>query len=271
MVQCEQLHRVAPALLQTARGLAPESEVLMRPQSITVSCEHCGTSFLVEPARLRKGRGRFCSVACWRASAGSPTERFWERVARTDDPDSCWLWRGARDRDGYGSFRVNGRVVGAHQFAFVLAGGVVVDRLEVCHTCDVRACVRNDGAQSHLFQATHRANVHDMLAKGRGNKATGDRNGSRLYPERRPRGDQHASRLHPECMPRGDRNGARTKPEAHARGERSGAARLTALQVAEIRQRWAAGGWSYPRLGQEYGVSKTAVRNIIVGRTWRAS
>lgn len=29
-----------------------------------VTCLHCGTSFSVNPARLRNGRGRYCSRAC---------------------------------------------------------------------------------------------------------------------------------------------------------------------------------------------------------------
>lgn len=202
------------------------------------------------------------------------TTRFWCRVdlhgpvpAHLPDLGACWLWTGAKNRDGYGHLRVGGRLRGAHQVAFVSAGGLLVTGLEVCHKCDRRDCVR----PSHLFQATHAENVRDMIAKGRDRKACGDANASRKFPERRPRGDTHPARLHPERMARGDRNGARTKPETRARGERSGTSRLTLAAVQAIRERWASGGITQRALAGEYGVSKTCIRNVVLGATWRAA
>lgn len=199
---------------------------------------------------------------------------FWDRVDKNGpvpehrpELGPCWLWTGATTRDGYGTVRANGRTAGAHQVAFVAAGGVLETGKEVCHHCDVRRCVR----PSHLFQATHLANIRDMHAKGRARKATGDANGSRKHPESRPRGDNHPSRLHPERWARGDRNGARLHPETRARGERSGAARLTAQQVGEIRTRFTGKRGEIVAMARELGVSKTAIRNVLLGRTWRAA
>lgn len=31
-------------------------------------------------------------------------ERFWSKVAITDDPDACWEWQAGKDKDGYGIF-----------------------------------------------------------------------------------------------------------------------------------------------------------------------
>lgn len=199
---------------------------------------------------------------------------FWDRVDKhgpipphRPDLGPCWLWTGGHNRDGYGSVRVNARTVGVHQVAFADAGGVVGEGQEICHHCDVRDCVR----PSHLFAATHPENVRDMHEKGRARKATGDANGSRKYPERRPRGDRSWAHQHPELMPRGDRNGARTKPESRARGERSGSARLTQAQVVDIRARFIGRRGQIAAFARELGVSKTTIRNVLLGRTWRAA
>ncbi len=39
-------------------------------------------------------------------------ERFWSRVNKTD---GCWEWTAAKNRDGYGRFRVDGHRPSAHQ------------------------------------------------------------------------------------------------------------------------------------------------------------
>ncbi len=36
----------------------------------TMLCKHCGQPFEVEPSRLAKGRGRYCSRACHTAALG---------------------------------------------------------------------------------------------------------------------------------------------------------------------------------------------------------
>ena len=199
--------------------------------------------------------------------------RFWAKVNKNGpvprhrpELGPCWVWTGARSSDGYGSIRIDGRTLGVHRASFLAAGGELSAGPEVCHHCDNRPCVR----PSHLFSGTHLDNVRDMHAKGRARKATGDANASRLYPERRPRGDNHPARLHPERWARGDRSGARLHPESRARGENNGASKLTALEVAAIRERHACGASQYS-LAKVYGVSKTTIRNIVRGKTWVAA
>lgn len=68
---------------------------------------------------------------------------------------------------------------------------------------------------------------------------------------------------------------ARTKgravnPPLHA-GAAHHSAKLAAVDVAEIRRRYAAGGITQEALGQEYGVTQSHIGNIVRGDSWTAA
>lgn len=85
----------------------------------------------------------------------------------------CLLWPGAQDDDGYGRFYpAPGVTYLAHRYAYERANGPIPPFLCICHKCDVRQCVNPD----HLFLGTRNDNTQDMIAKGRANKAKGERN-----------------------------------------------------------------------------------------------
>lgn len=105
----------------------------------------------------------------------SLAERFWSKVDKSGD---CWLWTGATWKNGYGAFHVNRRVTTAHRIAWELTNGPIPEGKGhhgtcVCHTCDVRNCVRPD----HLFLASQAENLQDCVRKGRTNRAVGEQNG----------------------------------------------------------------------------------------------
>lgn len=104
--------------------------------------------------------------------------RFWSRVQKTD---TCWLWAGHTSADGYGQFRVNGRLVYAHRFAWISTHGPIPDEFIVCHRCDNPTCVRPD----HFFLGTYTDNVQDRNAKGRQHDAEPRRVRSLLEREHR--------------------------------------------------------------------------------------
>lgn len=84
----------------------------------------------------------------------SPQERFWVKVDK--QPDGCWIWIGALDGHGYGSFHLNGKTAYAYQVAYEWANGPRPAGLDLDHTCRERRCV-NPG---HLEPVTRGENLH---------------------------------------------------------------------------------------------------------------
>ena len=94
-------------------------------------------------------------------------DRFWEKVNKNGPvhprlKTKCWLWTASKS-NGYGQF---GGPSGesperAHRVAWRLVTGVITSGFEICHECDVRACVN----PSHLRLDTHRSNVQDAVKR----------------------------------------------------------------------------------------------------------
>lgn len=173
--------------------------------------------------------------------------RFWAKVEVTEDPAQCWRWKASMFRDGYGQCKLRGANLTASRVAYAMSHGPIPEGSVVRHTCDNPACV-NPG---HLVTGSAQDNTDDMTSRGRA--ARGDRNGSRLHPER---------------LARGDKNGARTHPESLARGERVGLARLTEASVREIRSMYATGKYSQAALGTLFGVNQGNIGCVVRRETW---
>ena len=180
--------------------------------------------------------------------------RFWAKVDRRG-PDDCWVWKGAvHVGKGYGAFYVsdNQRQHGSHIISWELTHGPVPAGLCVCHSCDVRYPVgdityRRCCNPAHLWLGTNAQNSADMVAKGR--QATGER----LRLERRARGDRNGSRVHPEKL---------------CRGEEHKNAKLTESTVPRIFE-MAGNGFSKSAIAREFGVSRKLVRLVLQRRIWR--
>jgi hypothetical protein len=169
----------------------------------------------------------------------------------------CWTWAAATDRDGYGRFKVLGRELKAHVFAWYLHIGELPTGLELHHKCRNPACVNPEHLQPvtgeehrRLGRRTHCPNGHRYTPEstkwrdGRRICRTCERGRSRRYRARK------AGREEPR-MPR---------PTGFVLPGQ-GAARLQALWIA-LHRRHHRGRWVKPWEGAEVGIVRQIVAMI---------
>lgn len=84
------------------------------------------------------------------------------------DEDGCQLWTGYVSPNGYGQLQVDGRPVGAHRIAALLAHGQPFPGANATHSCRNRHCV----AAAHLTWATPQKNQHDRYRDGTDSRGT---------------------------------------------------------------------------------------------------
>lgn len=160
-----------------------------------------------------------------------PLPRFWSKVLKTD---TCWLWRGGLDKDGYGRFWCEGQTHRAHVWIFERMIRPLAKEEQCCHTCDTPGCVRYP---DHLHGETQAQNIQDAVTRDRWPQGQRDKHGETV-------------------------------------GERNGNHQLTAGQVLEIRRLYERGEAPYyslhslRSLATLFGVSKFCIQSIIHRQTW---
>lgn len=135
--------------------------------TIPTSSEHlceCGCGTLI---RAINARGRVLHFATGHHLAHKQVKRpldtrFWSKVEKTE---TCWLWVGSRNSDGYGMIYNHDRhkTERTHRVAYELQIGTIPAGLQVLHHCDNPPCVRPD----HLWLGVPADNDRDKIAKGR--------------------------------------------------------------------------------------------------------
>lgn len=93
--------------------------------------------------------------------APPPEQRFADRIEETSD--GCWVWLGYCDKDGYGRFKVGGKLVLVSRWAYTHFVGPIPPGHQIRHTCDVSSCVN----PAHLLTGTAQDNTNDMMERGR--------------------------------------------------------------------------------------------------------
>ncbi|QZE51091.1 HNH homing endonuclease [Klebsiella phage vB_KpnP-VAC1] len=92
----------------------------------------------------------------------------------------CILHTGAVSNAGYGLKSLNGKLMGAHQAAYIRAKGTIPKGMVVMHSCDNPLCVNPE----HLSVGTQKENRADCVAKGRHNAPKGESHyGAKLTAE----------------------------------------------------------------------------------------
>lgn len=79
--------------------------------------------------------------------------RFWAKVEVL--PNGCWQWTAAKNSDGYGLFKIGGRVQGAHRVCYEALIGFIPEGLQSDHLCRNRACVN----PAHIEPVTSHENI----------------------------------------------------------------------------------------------------------------
>lgn len=118
-------------------------------------------------------------------------DRFWSKVNKNGpihpylpELGNCWLWIGAKTGTHYGAFTINGEQFSAHRISCSMGTGIKPGQF-VLHSCDVPECVN----PYHLRGGSVRENALDALSRNR--LCSGDRQWTRVHPERLKRGESH--------------------------------------------------------------------------------
>lgn len=99
-----------------------------------------------------------------------------------EDATGCWIWRGSKDRGGYGTINARcfgvSRTVSTHRMSYQVWIGPVLRPYQLDHLCRVPAC----GNPDHLEIVTQSENVRRGYASG-SRKRTHCKNGHEFTPE----------------------------------------------------------------------------------------
>jgi hypothetical protein len=119
-----------------------------------------------------------CDVArkAWGAAiaAGGAQEAVTDTKSKLPEFSGCIEWSNYRNRQGYGSFKADGKMSLAHRVMYCDYHGVTRDSIKhlvVRHACDNPSCFN----PAHLLLGTHADNTKDKIERGR--HARGEMNG----------------------------------------------------------------------------------------------
>lgn len=104
------------------------------------------------------------------AAWSSDRERFYSKTRRSDS--GCLEWTASKvGPNGYGGFRLGGKLMGAHRAAWIIEyGEALTSEQHILHSCDNPLCVDI----AHLRVGTRADNAADRVARKRVNVARGE-------------------------------------------------------------------------------------------------
>lgn len=211
--------------------------------------------------------------------------RFWRKV-NVRGADECWNWLANKSAGRYGAIKVGGKRgkdLKAHRIQMIWQG-VEVEGKVVRHKCDNPPCVN----PAHLEVGSQLDNVQDMIDRGRGNHASGERiwsaklsNAAVRTIRKRLRDGETVSGIAKDMGL--NRllvyNIAARKtyanvavdveyPAPSSTGESNHNAKLTEEVVAAMRRRYRE-VQCYSEVAREFGVSRALAARCITGARWK--
>lgn len=128
------------------------------------SCD-CGKEKTVTQNCLQIGSTRSCGCLINRVSDDGYNERIKVRIQKTIkiDEKKCWLWIGAKHRQGYAIISYKRKPSLGHRVSWMVYKGEIPESMKICHICDVTSCVNPE----HLFLGSQKENVKDAVEKGK--------------------------------------------------------------------------------------------------------
>jgi hypothetical protein len=133
-------------------------------------CVHhkCGNRSCVNPKHLYLGKQ---GDNIFKVTTEEDRNRlFWEKVD-IRGKNECWNWTGAKNKAGYGMFKVAVGTSLANRMSYKLAFCFIPEGMCVLHKCDNPSCVN----PYHLYAGTMGDNTRDMIERHRQYWANRDR------------------------------------------------------------------------------------------------
>ncbi len=75
----------------------------------------------------------------------------------------CWEWCGWQNMDGYGHFKIAGKIRRVHRLVYECCIGIVPDGKLILHNCDNPPCCN----PAHLYLGDEKDNIMDCVKRGR--------------------------------------------------------------------------------------------------------
>ena len=97
---------------------------------------------------------------CFSIGNGKNKLRFLNKLEKSD---GCWIWKGSKDKRGYGVISINSKTVKVPRLSWSIYNGKIPTGKIICHKCDNPPCVNPE----HLFLGTWSDNMQDMKKKKR--------------------------------------------------------------------------------------------------------
>lgn len=215
-------------------------------------------------------------------------KRFWAKVNKTDD--GCWLWTGYT-RKGYGRFSFRRKLVSSHYFAWEILNGIArpSDSARLLYQCGNKLCVNPE--HMLLYQKTQSERFWEKIKKKKNGcwEWTAVRSGDygmfrvdnvmklahrvswQIANGPIPEGMNVLHRCdNPPCVnPKHLFLGTQSDNMIDCSKKGRICHKLKTEEILQIRKRYDVEKTTQRQLGEEYGVSKGHVRDIIMRRRRR--